>query len=44
MIGAVIGSFFHYMKVGPSEVHEDEPETHDEAHRELTRADTPRDA
>ena len=32
MIGAVIGSFFHYIKVGPSEVEEDEAETHGDAH------------
>ena len=25
---AVVGSFFHYMKVGPTEVEEDEPATH----------------
>jgi formate dehydrogenase iron-sulfur subunit len=34
MIGAVLTGFFHYMKVGPSEVEEDEPESRDEARRE----------
>jgi formate dehydrogenase iron-sulfur subunit len=33
MIGAVLTGFFHYMKVGPSEVEEDEPESHDDALR-----------
>jgi formate dehydrogenase iron-sulfur subunit len=31
MIGAAVTGFFHYMKVGPSEVEEDEPASRDEA-------------
>ena len=39
MIGAAIGGFFHYVKVGPSEVHEDEPESHDDARRREAHPD-----
>ena len=35
MAATVVASFFHYIKVGPSEVEEDEPESHDEARRAL---------
>ena len=41
MIGAVIGSFFHYIKVGPSEVEEDEAETHGDAHRSAHKESAP---
>ena len=41
MIGAVVGGFFHYVKVGPSEVEEDEPASHDEARREVRREPLP---
>ena len=44
MIGAALGGFFHYIKVGPSEVHEDEPETHDDAQHRAASVDTPHDA
>jgi formate dehydrogenase iron-sulfur subunit len=41
MIGAALGGFFHYLKVGPSEVEEDEPESRDDARHDPrdTRAD-----
>ncbi len=44
MLGAVVGGFFHYMKVGPSEVHEDEPESHDDARRREASNDPHREA
>jgi formate dehydrogenase iron-sulfur subunit len=35
MIGAALVGFFHYVKVGPSEVEEDEPESRADArHRD----------
>ena len=41
MLGAVVGGFFHYVKVGPSEVEEDEPESHDDARRVAHREPLP---
>ena len=34
MVATVVGSFFHYMKVGPSQVEDDEPETRGDARRD----------
>ena len=31
MVAAVVGSFFHFMKVGASEVEDDEPQTRGDA-------------
>ena len=38
MIGAAVVSFFHYMKVGPIEVDEDEPESRGDAGRDIHNA------
>jgi formate dehydrogenase iron-sulfur subunit len=38
MIGTVIGSFFHYNKVGPIEVEDDEPAPRADMHGEIDRA------
>ena len=41
MVGAVVGGFFHYIKVGPSEVEEDEPESRDDARRDVHQEPRP---